>query len=165
MGQTPESADSGLHDSTGADGQEACHPGWVDLKKDNPNQALVRRPFTQTMYPRREDLRLPPVAASNPGGNCVRDLLTCVVALTVAAAALPRGQSGRGIVAEGVTRLTRDSAWARVAAIPIAFRTFHPQGMVKIGDVLFVSSVEVTVRPRRFPAPVGGYDRDPGEGI
>jgi hypothetical protein len=95
----------------------------------------------------------------------VRDLLTCVVALTVAAAAVPRGQGDRATVAGGVTRLTRDSAWTRVAVVPIAFRTYHPQGMVKVGDVLFVSSVEVTVRPRRFPAPVDGHDRDSGEGI
>src|SRR5262245_47911773 len=43
-------------------------------------------------------------------------------------------------------RLTRTSSWTRVAALPIAFRTFHPQGMVKIGDTFFVSSVEVKNR-------------------
>ncbi len=37
--------------------------------------------------------------------------------------------------------------------------------MVKIGDALFVSSVEVKVRTRRFPAPIDGHDRDPGEGV
>ena len=37
--------------------------------------------------------------------------------------------------------------------------------MVKIGDALFVSSVEIKVRTRRFPQPVDGYDRDAGEGV
>ena len=49
--------------------------------------------------------------------------------------------------------------------VPITFTTHHPQGMVKIGDTLFVSSVEIKVRTRRLPQPVDGYDRDTGEGV
>ena len=37
--------------------------------------------------------------------------------------------------------------------------------MVKIGDALFVSSVEIKVPTKRFPQPVDGYDRDTGEGV
>src|SRR5438045_1773868 len=48
--------------------------------------------------------------------------------------------------------LTRASTWTAVASVPIAFRTFHPQGMVKIGETFFVSSVEV-------------IDRDAGQGV
>ena len=70
-----------------------------------------------------------------------------LIALTVIAGSgqhgLPDGQS---VLAERVTRLTRDSEWKLVASVPIAFRTFHPQGMVKIGDTFFVSSVEVRNR-------------------
>ena len=40
--------------------------------------------------------------------------------------------------------------------MPIAFTTHHPQGMVKIGSALFVSSVEVQVRTKPFPQPVDG---------
>lgn len=58
----------------------------------------------------------------------------------------------RSIVAERVMTLTRASRWTPVASVPIAFRTFHPQGMVKIGETLFVSSVEV-------------IDRDEGKGV
>jgi hypothetical protein len=61
--------------------------------------------------------------------------------------------------------LTRDSAWTPVATVPMKFATHHPQGMVKIGETLFVSSVEITVRTKRFPQPVGGFDRDEGEGV
>jgi hypothetical protein len=43
---------------------------------------------------------------------------------------------------ERVMKLTRDSTWTRVAAIPVRFRTYHPQGMVKIAETLFVSSVD-----------------------
>jgi hypothetical protein len=58
----------------------------------------------------------------------------------------------RSIVAERVMHLTRSSPWTRVAMVRIAFRTFHPQGIVKIGDTIFVSSVEVK-------------NRDAGEGV
>ena len=70
-----------------------------------------------------------------------------------------------GDLAARVSALSRDSAWKQVAAIPIGFPTYHPQGMVKIGDTMFVSSVEVTVPTRRFAQPEGGYDRDTGEGV
>ena len=71
----------------------------------------------------------------------------------------------RSVVAERVAKLTRDSSWKPVASVPIAFRTHHPQGMVKIGDTLFVSSVEVKVAPKRLAQPAGDYDRDTGEGV
>jgi Family of unknown function (DUF6454) len=50
------------------------------------------------------------------------------------------------LLTERVTALTRESAWKLTASVPIAFRTFHPQGMVKIGETFFVSSVEVRNR-------------------
>ena len=66
---------------------------------------------------------------------------TCVAAFALIG--LPAAtQDARSIVAERVTALTRNSSWTRVAAVPIGFRTFHPQGMVKIGDTFVVSSVD-----------------------
>jgi hypothetical protein len=70
-------------------------------------------------------------------------IASAVVACAVVAAATA---DDRSIVAERVMKLTRTSAWTRVAAVPIGFRTFHPQGMVKIGDSLFVSSVDTAGR-------------------
>ena len=71
----------------------------------------------------------------------------------------------RELLADRVARLTRATAWSRVDAIPIGFTTHHPQGMVKVGDTFFVSSVEIRVRTRRYPQPVDGLDRDAGEGV
>lgn len=85
-------------------------------------------------------------------------LLMCAVVLSAAP-----GASGAG-VAERVGLLTRNSKWHQVRAVPIRFTTHHPQGMVKIGDALFVSSVEVTTPTRRFPRAVDGLDRDAGQG-
>src|SRR5262245_17307687 len=87
-------------------------------------------------------------------------------ALASAAAALSLAQAGgQSTVADRVMKRTRDSAWTRVASIPIHFKTFHPQGMVKIGDTFYVSSVEVTKPTTRFAAPVEGKDRDAGAGV
>jgi hypothetical protein len=68
-------------------------------------------------------------------------------------------------VGDRVTRLGRDASWRRVAAIPVAFRTFHPQGLVKVGERFFVSSVEVRVAPRRTEQTDGRGSRTAGEGV
>jgi len=94
----------------------------------------------------------------------VRHVLQCVVACSVAVLAA-QAATAQSTLADRVTTLTRDSVWKRAASIPIAFTTHHPQGMVKIGDTFFVSSVEIKVRTNRLRQPVDGYDRDPGDGV
>jgi hypothetical protein len=81
-------------------------------------------------------------------------LLVRVVAYGTLAAASwhTAGEQSAASLAERVTRLTRSTEWTRVQTIAVRFKTFHPQGMVKIGDRLFVTSVEV-------------HDRDAGKGI
>jgi hypothetical protein len=96
----------------------------------------------------------------------VRHVLTCVMVVTAAAVTVGSVPAdSRSTVAERVVKLTRDSSWKPVASVPIAFTTFHPQGMVKIGNTLFVSSVEIQERTRLLPQPVDGYDRDAGKGV
>jgi hypothetical protein len=81
------------------------------------------------------------------------------------ASARPSVQSARSTMGDRVMQLTRDSPWKPIASVPIAFTTHHPQGMVRIGDISYLSSVEVKVPTRRFPASEGGYDRDAGAGV
>jgi Family of unknown function (DUF6454) len=100
----------------------------------------------------------------------MRGFVGCVVAMIAAGAgAATDGRSvpadDRLLVAERVERLTRESHWRPVASVPIAFATHHPQGMVKIGSTLFVSSVEIKVRTTPFAQLVDGFDRDPGQGV
>jgi hypothetical protein len=66
--------------------------------------------------------------------------------------ALAAAQDDRSLLAERVQQLTRESPWRSTATIPIAFRTFHPQGLVKIGNRFYLSSVEV-------------HDRQAGRGV
>ena len=79
-------------------------------------------------------------------------LLAATIGFTGAAAMLAAAADMRSIVAERVMKLTRESPWKPVASVPIKFRTYHPQGMVKIDETIFVSSVEV-------------HDRDAGKGV
>lgn len=88
-------------------------------------------------------------------------LLTAVLSVASVAGQTP----GSDELVDRVTRLTRASSWRLVASTPVGFRTFHPQGMVKVGDVFFVSSVEVTIPTERYPVPVDGFDRTAGEGV
>jgi hypothetical protein len=62
-----------------------------------------------------------------------------VVAATIALALPPA-------VADRVTTLTRESSWKLVDSVRVRFRTYHPQGMVKIGDTFIVSSVDAEGR-------------------
>lgn len=88
------------------------------------------------------------------------------VAAILATAALANEADDRGaVVSERVKTLTRATQWRPVGEVPIAFPTHHPQGMVKIGDHFYVSSVEIKVPTKRFEQPQGGLDRDAGEGV
>ena len=83
-------------------------------------------------------------------------LLACVATASAVGAALlaaaPSAADDRALVGERVRALTRESTWTAVARIPMRFATFHPQGMVRIGDTLYVSSVEITTPTRRYPS-------------
>lgn len=68
-------------------------------------------------------------------------------------------------LADRLIRIDRATAWTPTGAIPIGFATWHPQGMVRVGEEFFVSSVEVRRPPLRYPQPRGGLDRDAGAGV
>ena len=69
------------------------------------------------------------------------------------------------IIIQQFTQLTAFSSWACVDEVQLNFQTHHPQGLVKIGDDFYVSSVEITVPPERLDPPLNGLDRTTGEGI
>ncbi len=69
------------------------------------------------------------------------------------------------LIRERFQQLTRDSKWKLIASLPINFDTCHPQGMVKIGEEFYVSSVEVKQPPQRFAQVQKGFDRDTGAGV
>jgi hypothetical protein len=78
----------------------------------------------------------------------VRSLTSVLIGLLVSAAAATLPPS----VADRIQQLTRATPWTRVDAIAVSFNTYHPQGLVKIGDTFIVSAVEV-------------HDRGAGKGV
>lgn len=87
------------------------------------------------------------------------------LAIAVGAALAASTAVANDVVAERVQKLTRAVRWQPAGEIQMNFRTHHPQGMVKIGDTFYVSSVEITTPTKRYPEPKDGYDRDAGEGV
>ncbi|CAH0994632.1 hypothetical protein EMA8858_00744 [Emticicia aquatica] len=57
---------------------------------------------------------------------------------------------------EKILKLTPNTIWALKKAVSLQFPSFHPQGMVKIENQFYMSSVEVTKSPK---------NGDAGEGI
>lgn len=53
-----------------------------------------------------------------------------------------------GLLETKIKQLTPNTVWTQEKALPLKFPTFHPQGMVKIGNFIFMSSVEVTKSPK-----------------
>jgi Family of unknown function (DUF6454) len=68
-------------------------------------------------------------------------------------------------VVAAVQQLTRSNLWTTVRTMPLRFPTYHPQGLARAGDRLYLSSVEVIEQPVKYPQPIGGYDRTPGRGV
>jgi hypothetical protein len=75
----------------------------------------------------------------------------------------PRNEENQ--IAEDFKQLSRDSAWEQIEKIDLQFNTYHPQGMTKIEDLYYMSSVEIIEKPVKYDKPRDGYDRTPGKGI
>lgn len=56
------------------------------------------------------------------------------------------------------------ATWLAKDTVALGFNTHHTQGMLKIGDYFYLSTVEVHTWPHRYKQPIEGYDRDPGVG-
>lgn len=94
----------------------------------------------------------------------LRCRLASVVLAPVLAIAASTASHAQGDVAAAFMKLSRSTAWKEVATQDVAFPTFHPQGMARVGGDLFVSSVEIVEPTERFEAPRDGMDRSAGKG-
>lgn len=87
-----------------------------------------------------------------------------VIVIALTAAALPAAAVAEAGLAERVRMLDRNSDWAEVSSETLDFLTHHPQGMARVGNHLFVSSVEIIEPTERYDAPRDGMDRSAGVG-
>jgi hypothetical protein len=89
----------------------------------------------------------------------VKRTIARLIGIAVLALALPAAAADTALNGL-IPRLTRGTQWNQVSAVTLQFPTFHPQGMLKIGDAFFVSSVEIRKPTTRYPSLQDGYDRD-----
>lgn len=100
-------------------------------------------------------------------------LLLCTLVLAAPATAaptkaLPDPPSAKGAqIAELFQQATRSTAWKLVDTVRLQAQTWHPEGIVKLGDRWIVSSVEVTEPTVKYPGGqiIDGTDRTPGAGF
>ena len=61
--------------------------------------------------------------------------------------------------------ITESSSWELTRIVKLKFRTYHPQGMIKVGKFYYLSSVEKIASPKKYQNLQNGYDRSIGKGI
>lgn len=107
-------------------------------------------------------------------------LTACVLAMPEAVSSKGPGTQGPGVQPGGgssrdsetvklVRLLGRNAIWTPVRRIEMQWRTFHTQGLVKVGGIFYASAVEVTERTERNGAETDALydqtdDRSPGAG-
>jgi uncharacterized protein DUF6454 len=91
--------------------------------------------------------------------------LVGLAALAASLMALAGAAMAQSTLTAGLMAVDRATVWKPAGAIPVRFETFHPQGMVRIGQEFFVSAVEVRRAPAFHPRAQGGHDRDAGAGV
>lgn len=91
-------------------------------------------------------------------------IMTTLMMVVISPALAQTADTGRTI-SETIKTLDRGTVWKRVGQIPLSFPAFHPQGMVKIGDFFYITSVEITTPTKKYDKPQDGYDRDTGKGV
>ncbi len=94
------------------------------------------------------------------GAALRRGVLALLAASVMASAAASESVS----LTERLLRIDRATSWKPAGEIRVGFATGHPQGMVRIGQDFFVSSVQIERPTVRYPEPRGGFDRDVGAG-
>ena len=64
-----------------------------------------------------------------------------------------------------LSALQNDDDWTLLERTPLQFPVYHPQGMTRVGEHFFMSSVEVLQAPQRLENPDSDFDRTSGRGI
>ncbi|MBY6035816.1 hypothetical protein KUV80_04095 [Fictibacillus nanhaiensis] len=74
------------------------------------------------------------------------------------------GKDGEQLT-EKFQELSRNTEWEQKEKIDLQFNSYHPQGMTKIGDLYYMSSVQIIEKPVKYEKPRDGYDRTTGKGV
>lgn len=91
-------------------------------------------------------------------------LINFAVLLSFASMLASITASAQPALESAIKQLNRSTEWEKVAEIPVPFDVFHPQGFALVDGQLFLSSVEIIERTRRYPKPETELDRTAGKG-
>lgn len=69
------------------------------------------------------------------------------------------------IISESFKKISPSPKWHLVEKIKPKFDTYHPQGMVKIGDFFYFSTVEILQKTKKIKSKGTKYDRTAGKGL
>lgn len=93
------------------------------------------------------------------------------VAMTFTQAYIVAAQSNQSALLKQVItykhlkNINTEPGWHLTDSIALNFETYHTQGLVKVGNFYYLSSVKVNRWPKKYDNPIDGFDRDKGEGI
>lgn len=77
----------------------------------------------------------------------------------------PRDSGELTPAARSFAKVDRNTSWKPARKTRLDFPTHHPQGFALVGDLIFMSSVQIDEQPEKYPEPVDGYDRSTGKGV
>ena len=91
-------------------------------------------------------------------------VLLTVTTCSAARPARPIAKQGKAVAATLIS--TSPSEWQLIGTIDLKFDTYHPQGMLKVGDTFYITTVKVDRRPRytRHGKQVNVTDEGAGKG-
>ena len=84
---------------------------------------------------------------------------------TVLADTLNSGNEGKQLTEKFQQLATVIMFGNKKKKVDLQFSTYHPQGMTKVGDLYYMSSVEIIEKPVKYDQPKDGFDRTPGKGV
>lgn len=61
-------------------------------------------------------------------------------------------------------KIMKDPSWQLTDSIALNFVTYHTQGLTKVGNFYYLSSVKIIRSTKKYELPQNGFDRDNGEG-
>ncbi|QXJ40089.1 hypothetical protein BV455_03462 [Parageobacillus caldoxylosilyticus] len=62
-------------------------------------------------------------------------------------------------------QLSRDTKWQQKEKIHLQFNAYHPQGMTRIGDLYYMSSVEIIEKPVKYDTRNPVFLESAGQGL
>ncbi|MFZ9854160.1 MAG: DUF6454 family protein [Limisphaerales bacterium] len=98
----------------------------------------------------------------NPGPRIALLVVGWVVS---GAGAEPVVDADRRTLAARFQKVASETPWLERPSVPLTFDAHHPQGLVKVGDHFYLSTVEILKRPEIWSPPRDGFDRGVGEGV